>query len=62
MRGMVFDDPLCRYLAAEAGVVVVNVDYVVAPQYRFPARRSRRSRSSVGWPSTAASTVGTAAG
>ncbi len=37
LRGMHFDDPLCRYLAAEAGVVVVNVDYVVAPQYRFPA-------------------------
>ncbi|MER5796215.1 alpha/beta hydrolase fold domain-containing protein [Streptomyces sp. NPDC001980] len=31
------DDPLCRFLAAEAGVVVVNVDYVVAPQHRFPA-------------------------
>jgi len=30
------DDPLCRYLAA-AGVTVVNVDYVVAPQHRFPA-------------------------
>ncbi|MEY9836490.1 alpha/beta hydrolase fold domain-containing protein [Streptacidiphilus sp. EB103A] len=30
------DDPLCRYLAAEAGVVVVNVDYVVAPQHKFP--------------------------
>ena len=30
------DDPLCRYLAAEAGVVVVNVDYAVAPQHRFP--------------------------
>jgi acetyl esterase/lipase len=31
------DDPLCRFLAAEAGVVVINVDYVVAPQHPFPA-------------------------
>ncbi|WP_435110939.1 alpha/beta hydrolase [Nocardiopsis synnemataformans] len=31
------DDPLCRCLAAEAGVAVVNVDYAVAPQHRFPA-------------------------
>jgi acetyl esterase len=31
------DDPLCRFLAAEAGVAVINVDYVVAPQHRFPA-------------------------
>ncbi|MGQ4387979.1 alpha/beta hydrolase fold domain-containing protein [Streptomyces sp. SAS_270] len=31
------DDPLCRFLAAQAGVVVINVDYVVAPQHRFPA-------------------------
>jgi acetyl esterase len=30
------DDPLCRYLAANAGVAVVNVDYDVAPQHRFP--------------------------
>jgi acetyl esterase len=37
MRGTWLDDPLCRYLAAEAGVVVVNVDYAVAPQHRFPA-------------------------
>jgi hypothetical protein len=37
MRGVQLDDPLCRYLAAEAGVVVVNVDYAVAPQHRFPA-------------------------
>ena len=37
MRGTWLDDPLCRYLAAEAGVVVVNVDYVVAPRHRFPA-------------------------
>jgi acetyl esterase len=31
------DDPWCRYLAANAGVVVVNPDYVVAPRHRFPA-------------------------
>ncbi|AVV43972.1 alpha/beta hydrolase [Streptomyces sp. ID05-04B] len=31
------DDPLCRHLAAEAGVAVVNVDYAVAPQHPFPA-------------------------
>jgi acetyl esterase len=31
------DDPLCRFLAAEAGIVVINVDYVVAPQHPFPA-------------------------
>ncbi|WNG90219.1 alpha/beta hydrolase [Mycobacterium sp. ITM-2016-00317] len=30
------DDPWCRYLAARAGVVVVNVDYAVAPAARFP--------------------------
>jgi len=37
MRGIELDDPLCRYLAAEAGVAVMNVDYAVAPQHRFPA-------------------------
>jgi acetyl esterase len=37
MRGIELDDPLCRYLAAEAGVAVVNVDYAVAPRHRFPA-------------------------
>ena len=31
------DDPFCRFLASEAGVVVINVDYAVAPQHRFPA-------------------------
>src|SRR5580693_443561 len=28
------DDPWCRYLAAHAGVVVINPDYVLAPRYR----------------------------
>ncbi|MFI5821893.1 alpha/beta hydrolase fold domain-containing protein [Streptomyces rishiriensis] len=31
------DDALCRFLAVEAGVIVVNVRYVVAPQHPFPA-------------------------
>jgi acetyl esterase len=31
------DDLLCRYLAAEAGVAVLNVNYLVAPQHPFPA-------------------------
>ena len=30
------DDPLCRFLAAKAGVYVLNVDYDVAPRHRFP--------------------------
>ncbi|WOF23210.1 alpha/beta hydrolase [Microbacterium betulae] len=30
------DDPLCRYLAAHAGVAVLNVDYDVAPGHPFP--------------------------
>jgi acetyl esterase/lipase len=31
------DDPWCRYLAANAGVFVVNASYVLAPGHRFPA-------------------------
>lgn len=30
------DDPWCRYLAAHAGVLVINADYVLAPRHRFP--------------------------
>lgn len=30
------DDPWCRYLAANANVVVINTDYVLAPHKRFP--------------------------
>jgi acetyl esterase len=31
------DDHICRYIAATAGCVVINVDYAVAPQRQFPA-------------------------
>ncbi|MFC8433551.1 alpha/beta hydrolase [Streptomyces sp. NPDC057253] len=31
------DDHICRYLAATAGCVVINVDYAVAPQRPYPA-------------------------
>lgn len=37
LPGAEMDDALCRFLAAEAGVVVINVEYVVAPQHPFPA-------------------------
>src|SRR5581483_6977177 len=30
------DDPWCRYLAARAEIVVLNVDYALAPRHRFP--------------------------
>jgi acetyl esterase/lipase len=30
------DDPICRFIAARAGVTVVNIDYEPAPQSRFP--------------------------
>lgn len=31
------DDPWCRYLAANAGVLVINPAYALAPRHRFPA-------------------------
>lgn len=31
------DDALCRVIASRAGVVVIDVDYAVAPQHPFPA-------------------------
>ncbi len=31
------DDPFCRIIAERSGCVVVNVGYVIAPEYKFPA-------------------------
>jgi acetyl esterase/lipase len=42
------DDPLCRFLAAEVGVAIINVDYVVAPQHPFPAP-TRQAYEVVRW-------------
>ncbi|MCW2829429.1 MAG: carboxylesterase [Aeromicrobium sp.] len=36
MRHPRMDDFFCRFLVAEAGVAVVNVDYLVAPRVRYP--------------------------
>jgi acetyl esterase len=48
LPGAEIDDALCRCLAAEAGVAVVNVDYVVAPQHPFPAP-TRQAYDVVRW-------------
>ena len=42
------DDPLCRFLAAEAGVAVVNVDYALAPRHPFP-EPARQAYEVVRW-------------
>lgn len=36
MRYPRMDDFFCRFLVAEAGVAVVNVDYLAAPRVRYP--------------------------
>ena len=65
------DDPLCRYLASEAGVVVVNVDYALAPQHRFPepphqayevVRWIANNCAQFGWDATRISVGGQSAG
>ncbi|WP_342387524.1 alpha/beta hydrolase [Salinicoccus bachuensis] len=36
MNDKEMDDPYCRYLANQTGCVVLNIDYVKAPEYPFP--------------------------
>ena len=65
------DDALCRCLAADAGVVVLNVDYVLAPQHPFPAavhqafevvRWVHGNAAAQGWDGAAISVGGQSAG
>ena len=51
------DDLLCRYLAYHAPCVVVNVDYVLAPEHPFPAA-ILQSYEVVKWVSDQAATLG----
>ncbi|MEJ7636114.1 alpha/beta hydrolase [Aeromicrobium sp.] len=41
MRFPRMDDFFCRFVASEAGVAVVNVDYGVAPQARYPVAQDQ---------------------
>lgn len=41
MRFPKMDDFFCRFVVAEAGVAVVNVDYDVAPQARYPVAQEQ---------------------
>ncbi|GEK23610.1 alpha/beta hydrolase [Cellulomonas xylanilytica] len=51
------DDPYCRYLADAAGCVVVNLDYVLAPEHRFPAA-VHQTAALLAWLATDAATIG----
>jgi acetyl esterase len=51
------DDPYCRYLADAAGCVVVNLDYVVAPEHPFPAA-VHQTADLLAWLADGASTIG----
>ncbi len=41
MRFPKMDDFFCRFLVAEAGVAVVNVDYLTAPRVRYPVAQEQ---------------------
>lgn len=37
MGNLQVDDAVCRYIAVHARIVVVNINYRLSPQYKFPA-------------------------
>lgn len=51
------DDHICRHIAAELGCVVLNVDYDVAPQARFPVA-ARQAQAVCWWASFAGRKLG----
>ena len=51
------DDPYCRYLADTAGCLVVNVDYLLAPEHKFPAA-VHQTAALLSWLTDNASTIG----
>jgi acetyl esterase len=61
MRYPRMDDFFCRFLVAEAGVAVVNVDYLVAPRVRYPVAHEQ-AHDAVAWISANAGEWGLDAG
>ena len=53
------DDPYCRYLADAAGCVVVNVDYLLAPEHQFPAA-VHQTAALLAWLTAGAAAIGRA--
>ena len=51
------DDPYCRYLSDVAGCVVVNLDYLLAPEHPFPAA-VHQTADLLAWLAGNASTIG----
>lgn len=56
MRHPAMDDFWARYMAARAGVVVLNVDYDVAPRHRYPVAHEQ-AHDVLAWAASPAQTL-----